>query len=129
MNGSSFLVRHQGRHITEGKVRSAGLWITGLKRLVCSVISKCVLCRRFHGNITTQKMSDLPEERLKSCPPFTYVGVDCFGPWDIVTRRTRGGSVVNTNCWNSEFFCSAYEICPSVREEFLYFTSDSHKMA
>ena len=70
------LIRHQGRHITEGKVRSAGLWITGLY----SVISKCVLCRRFHGNITTQKMSDLPEERLKSCPPFTYVGVDCFCP-------------------------------------------------
>jgi hypothetical protein len=39
-------------------------------------------------------MSDLPEERLKSCPPFTYVGVDCFGPWDIVTRRTRGGSTI-----------------------------------
>ena len=81
---------HQGRHITEGKIRRAGLWITGLKRLVYSVISKCVLCRRFRGNITTQKMSDLPEERLKSCQPFTYVGVDCFDPWDIVTRRTRG---------------------------------------
>ena len=52
------LVKHQGRHITEGKVRSAGLWITGLNRLVYSVISKCVLCRRFRGNITTQKMSD-----------------------------------------------------------------------
>ena len=72
---------HQGRHITEGKVRSAGLWITGLNRLVYSVISKRVLCRRFRGNINTQKMSDLSEERLKSCPPFTYVGVDCFGPW------------------------------------------------
>jgi hypothetical protein len=43
-------------------------------------------------------MSDLPEERLKSCPPFTYVDVDCFGPWDIVTRRTRGGSV-NSKRW------------------------------
>ena len=98
------LVRHQGRHITEGKVRSAGLWITGLKRLVYSVISKCVLCRRFRGNITTQEMSDLPEERFKSCPPFTYVGVDCFDPWDIVKRRTRGGSV-NSKRWAVLFSC------------------------
>ena len=98
------LVRHQGRHITEGKVRSAGLWITGLKRLVYSVISKCVLCRRFRGNITTQEMSDLPKERFKSCPPFTYVGVDCFDPWDIVTRRTRGGSV-NSKRWAVLFSC------------------------
>ena len=37
------LVRHQGRHITEGKIRSAGFWITGLKRPVYSIISKCVL--------------------------------------------------------------------------------------
>jgi hypothetical protein len=52
------LVKHQGRHITEGEVRSAGLWITGLNRLVYSVISKCVLCRRFRVNVTTQEMSD-----------------------------------------------------------------------
>ena len=89
------LVKHQGRHITEGKVRSAGLWITGLNRLVYSVISKCVLCRRFRGNITTQKMSDLSEERLKSCPPFTYVGVDCFGPWDIATESTTQYTLSN----------------------------------
>ena len=37
------LIRHQGRHITEGKIRSAGFWITGLKRPVYSIISKCVL--------------------------------------------------------------------------------------
>jgi hypothetical protein len=46
----------------------------------------------------------LSEEGLKSCPPFTYVGVDCFGPWDFVTRRTRGGSV-NSKRWTVLFFC------------------------
>jgi hypothetical protein len=56
------------------------------------------------GNITTQEMSDLPKERFKSCPPFTYVGVDCFDPWDIVTRRTRGGSV-NSKRWAVLFSC------------------------
>ena len=32
------MTHHQGRHITEGAIRSAGFWITGAKRLVSSVI-------------------------------------------------------------------------------------------
>lgn len=36
-------------------------------------------------------MANLPPECLKTCPPFTYVGLDVFGPWSITTRRTRGG--------------------------------------
>jgi hypothetical protein len=49
-------------------------------------------------------MADLPDERLTSCPPFTYMGVDCFGPWDIVTIRTRGGSA-NSKRWAVMFAC------------------------
>jgi hypothetical protein len=32
-------------------------------------------------------MSDLPQERFDSGPPFTHVGVDCFGPFFITERR------------------------------------------
>lgn len=39
-------VAHQGRHITEGAIRGAGYWIIGGKRLVSSVIHKCVTCRK-----------------------------------------------------------------------------------
>ncbi|XP_048771033.2 uncharacterized protein LOC125677076 [Ostrea edulis] len=92
------LVRLQGRHLTDGVIRAAGYWITSCKRLVYSLISSCVKCRRLRGAFVSQNMTDLPEERLTSCPPFTYVGVDCFGPWDIVTRRTRGGSA-NSKRW------------------------------
>ena len=42
-------VKHQGRHFTEGAVRAAGLWIIGGKRLVSSIIQKCVICRKFRG--------------------------------------------------------------------------------
>ena len=35
-------------------------------------------------------MADLPTDRVKPSPPFTNVGVDAFGPWTIVSRRTRG---------------------------------------
>eukprot|EP00105_Crassostrea_gigas_P011500 XP_011427190.1 PREDICTED: uncharacterized protein LOC105328120 [Crassostrea gigas] len=86
------LLKHQGRHLTEGAVRSAGLWITGGKRLVSSVIYKCITCKKLRGKIAAQKMADLPADRLEPAPPFTNVGVDVFGPWQVITRKTRGGS-------------------------------------
>ncbi|KAM9828380.1 uncharacterized protein ACBT44_022570 [Syngnathus typhle] len=46
-------VAHQGRHITEGALRAAGFWIIGSKRLVSSVIHKCVLCRKLRGQFQT----------------------------------------------------------------------------
>ncbi|XP_052694839.1 uncharacterized protein LOC128173163 [Crassostrea angulata] len=99
------LVQHQGRHFTEGKVRSCGFWVTGCKRLVSSLIHKCVTCRRQRGSFATQKMSDLPTDRiLPGEPPFTSVGVDIFGPWDVVTRRTRGVPA-NGKRWAALFTC------------------------
>lgn len=97
-------VKHQGRHLTEGAVRSGGFWITGGKRLVSSLIHKCVKCRKLLGRQSQQKMLDLPEDRLTQSPPFTYVGVDTFGPWSVVTRKTRGGSA-NSKRWALRFTC------------------------
>ena len=95
---------HQGRHITEGAVRKAGFWITGGKRLISSIIFHCVTCRRLRANFSEQKMADLPCDRLSPAPPFTYVGVDVFGPWNVVTRRTRGGCA-NSKRWAVLFTC------------------------
>ena len=86
-------IRHQGRHLTDGAIRGAGYWITESKILVYNVIYKFVKCRRFCGNLASQKMVELPVERLSSCLPFTDKGVDCFGRWEVATRRTRGGCV------------------------------------
>ncbi|XP_033726768.1 uncharacterized protein LOC117316337 [Pecten maximus] len=97
-------VCHQGRHLTEGAVREAGYWITGGKRLISSIIHSCVTCRKSRGKLGVQKMSDLPTERLEPGPPFTSVGVDCFGPWQIVTRKTRGGQA-NSKRWAVLFTC------------------------
>jgi hypothetical protein len=55
-------VQHQGRLLTEGAVRSGGYWITGGKRLISSLIHKCVTCRKSRGKFLEQKMSDLPVE-------------------------------------------------------------------
>ena len=49
-------------------------------------------------------MADLPEDRLTPAPPFSYVGVDIFGPWSVEHRRTRGGSA-NQKRWALLFTC------------------------
>lgn len=65
--------------------------MTGCKRLISSLIHKCVTCRRLREKLAYQKMSDLPADRIvPGQPPFTSVGVDIFGPWEVVTRRTEG---------------------------------------
>ncbi|XP_051251663.1 uncharacterized protein LOC127361224 [Dicentrarchus labrax] len=85
-------VAHQGRHFTEGALRAAGVWIVGGKRLISSIIFKCVICKKLRGKPEVQKMSDLPTDRLAMDPPFTHVGLDVFGPWNVETRRTQGGA-------------------------------------
>ncbi|XP_052809448.1 uncharacterized protein LOC128237911 [Mya arenaria] len=97
-------VFHQGRLITEGALRSAGFWVVGAKCLVASVIHNCVVCKKLRGHFATQKMSDLPIDRLEQASPFSHVGVDVFGPWEIVTRRTRGGQAASKR-WAVLFTC------------------------
>ncbi|XP_069133524.1 uncharacterized protein [Argopecten irradians] len=97
-------VHHQGRLITEGSLRNNGYWIIGAKRLISSIIRDCVTCRKLRGKLEHQKMAALPADRLVPGPPFTSVGVDVFGPWSIVTRKTRGGSA-NSKRWAVLFTC------------------------
>ncbi|KAK3082830.1 hypothetical protein FSP39_006584 [Pinctada imbricata] len=108
---SSLIVRHyhqkifhQGRHLTDGAIRAAGFWIVGGKQLVYSEIAKCLICRKLRGQLGWQFMADLPEDRLKPAPPFSYVGVDTFGPWPVVHRRTRGG-LAHQKRWALLFTC------------------------
>ncbi|XP_061185131.1 uncharacterized protein LOC133193178 [Saccostrea echinata] len=88
-------VSYQKRHIIEGHIRSSGFWIVGGKRLVSSILHQCVTCRKLRKVPEYQKMSNLPEDRLiPGQPPFSTVGVDIFGPWNIITRRTRGSAAI-----------------------------------
>ncbi|XP_065940282.1 uncharacterized protein [Magallana gigas] len=97
-------VLHQGRLLTEGAIRTGGFWVVGAKNLVRSEIRTCVTCRKLRGSFGWQKMADLPEDRLQSAPPFSYFGVDTFGPWITTQRRTRGGTV-NQKRWALIFTC------------------------
>ena len=73
-------VEHGGRGYTQNEVRSQGIWISKCSSLVKKVIANCVLCRKLRGSFCQQKMGDLPFERSEEMPPFTYCGIDYFGP-------------------------------------------------
>lgn len=49
-------------------------------------------------------MANLPTDRLETCPPFTNVGLDVFGPWEITARRLGGGAA-NAKRWGLIFTC------------------------
>jgi len=79
--------RHQGRGITQSEIRASGYWIIGGQSVVAYHISNCVKCRKLRSTTLEQKMADLPTDRVQPAPPFTYAGVDCFGPFIVKDRR------------------------------------------
>ena len=92
---------HSGRGITLNELRSCGYWIVSGNAMVRQFISKCVTCRHLRGTQGEQKMADLPKSRVEPTPPFTYCGVDYFGPWHV----QRGRSVVKR--YGALFTCLA----------------------
>lgn len=97
-------VHHQGRQITHGALRNAGYWLVGGHAAVAKLISSCVTCRKLRGSMLVQQMADLPPDRTETGPPFTNVGFDVFGPWTVLTRRTRGGAA-NPKRWGLVLTC------------------------
>ncbi|XP_070067107.1 uncharacterized protein [Drosophila virilis] len=54
------------------------------------ISNTCPACRIRRARPKPPGMGDLPIERLSPyTPPFTYTGVDYFGPYDIVAGRRR----------------------------------------
>lgn len=55
-------VRHHRRQLTEGAVRSGGYLIIGGKRLISSLIHRCITCCKLRGRTEPPKMADLPRD-------------------------------------------------------------------
>ena len=72
-------VAHGGRGLTLNLLRSK-YWIINANSRVRNYISRCVECRKLRARTAKQKMADLPKDRLTPTAPFTYCGVDLFGP-------------------------------------------------
>ena len=73
--------------MTLNEIRSRGYWIVGCRLSVARHIFRCVTCRCLRASPVEQKMSDLPGDRVESSPPFTFCGVDLFGPFLIREGR------------------------------------------
>lgn len=77
---------HAGRGHVLAALRER-FWIVCANAAVRQVLYRCVTCRRARSSPNVQKMADLPLERLTIAPPFTYVGIDYFGPFLIKEKR------------------------------------------
>ena len=86
---------HVGTNHTFTHLRRQFFLLCGYKQ-VRNVLKACVKCKKDHGLPMQQLMGDLPRERVEaSQPPFTYVGVDYFGPFNVKYRR---GTVKRYGC-------------------------------
>ena len=65
-------------------------WILKGRSAVRRVLNKFSDCQRRKAKPAEQFMAELPKERVTlGDPPFTYVGVDCFGPLEVKQRRSH----------------------------------------
>ena len=69
------------------ELRSRGIWVNNGNSAVRTLISECIICKKFREDTCQQKMRALPVERLTVTPPFTYVGLDLFGPFTVKEGR------------------------------------------
>ena len=80
---------HSGKEHVLAEIRQK-YWIISARRAVKSVLNQCFSCKRIRGKQYTQKMADLPQDRVTAGKaPFTNVGVDCFGPFVIKRGRSQ----------------------------------------
>ncbi|KAK3747320.1 hypothetical protein QZH41_013561 [Actinostola sp. cb2023] len=82
------LLSHAGQEHVLYAIRQR-YWIVNARSIVRRLLRECVTCRNRNAPVVTQMMADLPKERLTPYqPPFTYTGIDFFGPFHI--KRGRG---------------------------------------
>ncbi len=74
-------IEHRGKHTTVSRIREFGFWVVNAGKEVGGVVYRCVRCKWLRGKLNNQKMADLPFDRTLVVPPFTYCGVDVFGPF------------------------------------------------
>lgn len=65
-------------------------WIVNIRKVVKRVVSKCQFCKNRKAQPIAPKMAALPWYRVTPTPkPFTFVGIDLFGPIQVTITRHR----------------------------------------
>ncbi|XP_022790440.1 LOW QUALITY PROTEIN: uncharacterized protein LOC111329941 [Stylophora pistillata] len=82
-------VGHMGQESVLSSLRER-FWVIKGRSAVRRVLRKCVDCQKRKAPTGEQFMAKLPEDRITPHkPPFTYVGVDLFGPIEVKQKRSR----------------------------------------
>ena len=98
---------HLGVSSVAAKIRRK-YWIVGLRQLLRSIKSKCVVCRRLDCQTQEQIMGKIPSERLSPVLAWTYISIDLLGPF-YIKREVNKRS--NTRGYGVLFNCL---LCPAV---------------
>ncbi|XP_053691505.1 uncharacterized protein LOC128740019 [Sabethes cyaneus] len=100
LDGNSYVVRllvfhyhcranHSGRELVLNELRQ-NYWIVRVRSVLRTVIYNCQHCRKMKPQVLQPAMGQLPDCRLQSyCPPFSYCGMDYFGPFEVTVGRHR----------------------------------------
>ena len=98
---------HSGKDHVLSLIREK-LWIVNARVTVRNVINNCFDCQRRQSPFGVQKMADLPADRVTpGKPPFSFVGVDCFGPF-LVKKRKRSTQEVRCSVYLSSYTSCAH---------------------
>ena len=76
-------VAHAGRGIKINAVRTSRYWVINCNAAVRCTMLKCVRCKIHSGKFQQQQMADLPKDRISEETPFSYSGIDMFGPFTV----------------------------------------------
>ncbi|XP_037818591.1 uncharacterized protein LOC119608296 [Lucilia sericata] len=80
-------MRHQNLEATIGEIRKR-FWIPRLRKLLSKTTSNCNICKIRRAVPVAPFMGSLPSDRLTPyVRPFTYTGVDYFGPINVTVGR------------------------------------------
>ncbi|MCG8069350.1 MAG: hypothetical protein JAY84_15975 [Candidatus Thiodiazotropha taylori] len=93
---TKIIIRHH--HETKGHVgiqqvlaaTRENYWIVKGHSAVKKVLKGCIMCKRQHAPLCTQQMAPLLEEQISpDKPPFSFVGIDYFGPLIVKSGRSH----------------------------------------
>ena len=79
---------HSGQEYVLSLIRKS-FWIIKARVAVRRVVNRCFSCRRRQAPFGAQKMADLADRVTPNKPPFSFVGVDCFGPFWVKRARSQ----------------------------------------
>lgn len=86
-----FATQHGGVQLTLQAIREK-FWILHGRTVVKRIIHSCIICFRFRKCLAKQKMAPLPTFRTEQIRPFSVVGCDYAGYFEIKTAEIRKAS-------------------------------------